>query len=176
MYTKSNVFKNFKNFKAFVENQKENKIKVPRSDNSTDNTNNIFSGVLQSSWHHASNNSPIHTSSDWYERTVEQNHNGKGTTHAAGCQLRLEILDRSCANGGVYKKVEQRLKPLWQRLLKNNGQEKMQTLVILKFLAVQYMHQCKTINNLTLRSKQYIFVGYCMDSKRYRLLDPQSLR
>lgn len=171
--SKRDVFENFKNFKALVENQKEKKIKVLRSDNGTEYTNNIFQEFLKV-------HGIVHQTTVPYtpaQNGVSERLN-RTLMEKARCMLQDAGLDSRYWAEAVQTAVYIKNRTPTKAVMGATPEEQwtgekvdVSHFKIFGCLAYALVHDNKKLDS---KSKQYIFVGYCEDSKGYRLIDPLS--
>lgn len=169
MKRKSEAFDMFKTFKSLVENQTDRKIKKLRTDNGTEYMNDSFEHYLKC-------NGIIHQTTVPY--TPQQNGVAERTNrtlvekarclmHEAGCNERMwaESVNTSAylKNRSPHKAVCGTPEEIWSGKKVDLGHLKVFGCV------VQALVPKELRKKIDATSKSYIFVGYCEETKGYRL-------
>lgn len=172
---KSEVFSKIAEFKKLVENQTNKKIKVLRSDNGKEFVNKQVSQFLKES-------GIIHQTT--VEYTPEQNgvaeRANRTIMEKARCLLEEANLSSKfwaeAVNTAVYLKNRSPTKAVKVTPLEAWSVEKPNLNMLKVFGCKAFMHIPKAKRTkLDAKSKEFIFVGYCTESKAYRLCDPVNL-
>lgn len=168
---KSEVFEKFKEWKALVENQTNKKLKVIRSDNGGEFVNLSFQNFMKQ-------NGIRH------ETTVPHSPQQNGVAERANrsimektrCMLREAGLEKKywaeAVNTAVYLKnrsptIAVRGYTPEEKWIK----EKVTISHLRTFGCIAYAHK-QNRTKLDPKAKPYIFVGYCQETKGYRLINP----
>lgn len=172
---KSEVFSKIFEFKKLVENQTNKKIKVFRSDNGKEFVNKQVSQLFKES-------GIIHQTT--VEFTPEQNgvaeRANRSIMEKARCMLEEANLGSKfwaeAVNTAVYLKNRSPTKAVKVTPLEAWCGEKPNLSMLKVFGCKAFMHITKAKRTkLDAKSKEFIFVGYCTESKAYRLCDPANL-
>lgn len=171
---KSEVYEKFKEFQIMVENQTECRIKTLRSDNGTEYVNNKFQQYLKSK-------GIIHQTTVPY--TPEQNGVAERTNRSIVEKARCLLQEGKCnermwaeaINATVYLKnrsphrsVNGVPEELW-----SNKKIDLSHLKVFGCLAHSHVPEQQR-RKFDAKSKPYTFVGYCEETKGYRLFDRES--
>lgn len=171
--SKNEVFENFKTFKALVENQTGKKIKRLRSDNGREYINNQLQAYLRQ-------HGIVH------ETTVPYSPAQNGVSERANrtiiekvrCMLQDAGLDDRFWAEAVHTAVYIKNRTPTKAVMGATPHEKwtgkkvdISHFKIFGCVAYALIHNRKKLDS---KSKQYIFVGYCEESKGYRLVDPEN--
>jgi len=171
---KNEVFETFKIFKNMVENETDLKIKCVRTDNGTEYVNkDLKSFFLQHGIKH--------------QTTVPYSPQQNGVAERANRtimeKVRAMLTDANlsknywaeAANTAIYLKNRSPTKALVNSTPEEKWTGKKVDLNHLKvFGCTAYLHVPDMLRKkLDPKSKKYIFVGYCEESKGYRLIDPE---
>lgn len=170
--SKGEVFECFKNFKALAENQSNRKIKILRGDNGCEYVNNRFQAYLKE-------HGIVHQTTVPYcpaQNGVSERAN-RTIMEKARCMLQDAGLDKQFWAEAVKTAVYIKNRTPTKAVMGVTPEEKwsgkkvdVSHLRIFGCLAYALVHNRK---KLDAKSKQYIFVGYCEDTKGYRLIDPE---
>ncbi|CAG9104628.1 unnamed protein product [Plutella xylostella] len=174
--TKDEVFSVFKMFKSYVENQTDLKIKKIRTDNGCEYVNNQFQMFLRE--HGIEHQTTVPYSPQ--QNGVAERAN-RTIMEAARCMLQDAGMDKrlwaEAVNTAIYIKNKSP-----SRAVKGTTPEekwtgnKVDLSNLRTFGCVAYaMIPGQKRRKLDAKSKRYIFVGYCTESKGYRLIDPEDL-
>lgn len=171
--SKDEVFENFKNFKKLVENETNKHIKCLRSDNGGEYINGMFQGFLKK--HGIRHQTTIPHSSE--QNGVAERAN-RTIVEKARCMLQDSGLDKrfwaEAVNTAVYLKNISPTKAVIGKTPEEKWSNKKVNVNHLRiFGCVAYALQTSR-KKLDSRTKAYIFVGYCDNSKGFRLMDPMS--
>lgn len=170
---KDEVFEIFKAWKVLVENQTNKKLKKIRTDNGTEYCNSKFQNYLKE-------NGIVHQTTVPY--SPEQNgvaeRANRSIMEKSRCMLQEATLGTQywaeAVNTAVYLKNRSptiAVRDCTPEEKWTNRKVSVSHLII--FGCIAYAH----VNNRTKlepKAKKYIFVGYCEDTKGYRLLDPEN--
>lgn len=168
---KSEVFEIFKQFKTLVENQTNKKIKVFRSDGGGEYVNLNFQRFLKK--HGIRHQTTVPRSSP--QNGVAERAN-RSIMEKARCMLQDAGLKKEfwaeAVNTAVYLKNRSPTKAVMGCTPEERWSGKKENISYLRIFGCQaYALQHKR-DKLDPKSKKYIFVGYCDDTKGYRLIDP----
>ncbi|KAJ0172339.1 hypothetical protein K1T71_012312 [Dendrolimus kikuchii] len=158
---KDEVFTYFKTFKSLVENQTGKTIKVLRSDNGTEYVNKQFQNFLKE--HGIKHETTIPYSPE--QNGVSERAN-RTIVEKARCMLQDAGLDNRFWAEAVQTAVYIKNRSPTKAVMGSTPEEKWTN------EKVDVMHNTKKFDP---KSKRYIFVGYCEESKGYRLMDPENL-
>jgi len=174
--SKDEVFDAFKTFKALVENECDKKIKVLRTDNGGEYISNDMKTYLRNLGIRHQLTIP---------HTPEQNGLAERTNRTLVEKARSMMKDANCderfwaeavntaaylANRSPHKAIKEQKTPqeIWTG-------KKVSLNHLKVFGCVGYVHVPKVKRKKwDSKSLPYVFVGYCEDSKGYRLLDPKN--
>ncbi|KPJ11482.1 Retrovirus-related Pol polyprotein from transposon TNT 1-94 [Papilio machaon] len=172
---KSEVLPVFKIFKKFVENQTNLKIKMLRTDNGREYVNKDFQLFLQE--HGIKHQTTVPYSPQ--QNGVAERAN-RTIIEAGRCMLQEAGLDRrfwaEALNTAIYIKNKSPSKAVRGTTPEEKWSGNKVNLSNLRtFGCVAYaMIPNEKRKKLDAKCKQYIFVGYCSESKGYRLIDPEN--
>lgn len=168
---KNEVFENFKDFKVFVENQTNKKIKELRSDNGGEYINSQFQLFLKK--HGIRHQTTIPYSPQ--QNGVAERAN-RTIVEKARCMLQDARLDHSfwaeAVNTAIYLKNRSPTRALLGTTPEERWTDKKVNLSHLRIFGCLAYALTENRNKLDSKCKEYIFVGYCENSKGYRLIDP----
>lgn len=173
--SKDEVLPMFKIFKNLVENQTNLKIKKLRTDNGREYVNKQFQTFLQE--HGIEHQTTVPYSPQ--QNGVAERAN-RTTVEAGRCMLQDAGLDRrfwaEALNTAIFIKNKSPSKAVRGTTPEEKWSGKKVDLSNLKiFGCVAYaMIPNEKRKKLDAKSKKYIFVGYCNESKGYRLIDPEN--
>lgn len=175
MRRKNEVFEKFKIFKALVENQTDRKIKVLRSDNGGEYINIVFQDYLKACGIKHQTTVP-HCSA---QNGVAERAN-RTIVEKARCLLQDAGLSKNywaeAVNTAVYLKNRSPTKAVMGTVPEEKWTCKKVNVQHLRiFGSIAYALENNT-KKFDARSKKYIFVGYCEETKGYRLIDPSNPR
>lgn len=169
---KSDVFEKFKEWKALVENQTNKKLKVIRSDNGGEYVNSKFQNFLRQ-------NGIRH------ETTVPHTPQQNGVAERANrsimektrCMLREAGLENKywaeAVNTAVYLKNRSPTIAVKGFTPEEKWSKKKVTLSHLRTFGCIAYAQKQNRTKLDPKATRYIFVGYCLETKGYRLINPE---
>lgn len=171
MNRKNEVFEKFKLFKVLVENQQSRKIKILRSDNGGEYVNGVFQEYLRSCGIKHETTVP-HCSQ---QNGVAERAN-RTIMDKARCMLQEAGLGKhywaEAVNTAVYLKNRSPTKAVMGSTPEESWTSQkvnVEHLRVFGCIAYAINENCKKLDP---RSKRYIFVGYCDDTKGYRLINP----
>lgn len=171
--SKSEVYERFKEFQVMVENQTDCRIKKLRSDNGTEYLSTKFQQYLKEK-------GIIHQTTIAY--SPEQNGVAERTNRSIVEKARCLMQDAKCeeemwaeaVNTAVYLKnrsPHRTLKAIPEELWTNRKVDLRHLKVFGCIVQAHIPHQQR--RKFDPKSQMYMFVGYCEDSKGYRLFDLQ---
>lgn len=168
---KSEAFEKFKLFKALVENETNKKIKIIRSDNGGEYMSNNFQNYLRSCGIKHQTTVP-HCSEQ--NGVAERAH--RTIMDKTRCMLQDAGLGKQywaeAANTAVYLKNRSPTKAVMGTTPEEKWTSKKVNVQHLRTFGCIAYALVENKRKLEPRSKSYIFVGYCEDTKGYRLIDP----
>lgn len=169
--TKDEVFEKFKCFKALAENETGKKIKVLRSDNGGEYVNFAFQKYLESSGIAHQTTVPYCSQQNGVAERANRTIMDK-----ARCLLQEAGLSKAywaeAVNTAVYLKNRSPTIAVAGVVPEERWSNKKVDIKHLRvFGSVAYALQ-PNLRKLDARSKKYIFVGYCDNTKGYKLVDP----
>lgn len=171
--TKDEVFDKFKEFKALVENETNNKIKIIRSDNGGEFINHAFQEYMKSCGIRHQTTVP-HCS----EQNGVAERANRTIMEKARCMLQEAGLSKKywaeAVNTAVYLKNRSPTKAVMGLVPEEKWSSKKVNVSHLRIFGCDAYALNENRKKLDPKSKRFIFVGYCEESKGYRLLDPLS--
>ncbi|KAG6465891.1 hypothetical protein O3G_MSEX015473 [Manduca sexta] len=173
MRTKDEVFEHFKNFKAMVENETNHKIKILRSDNGGEYINLKLQAFLK-------NCGIKHQTTVAY--SPQQNGVAERANRTIVEKTRCMLLDAGLSNKfwaeavntAVYLKNRSPTKAVLGVVPEEKWSNSKVSLSNLRIFGCIAYAVTQNRNKLDSRSKLHIFVGYCENTKGYRLVDPEN--
>lgn len=170
--TKDEVFEKFKIFQVLVEKETGRKIKVIRSDNGGEYISACFQKYLQSCGIRHQTTIP-HCS----EQNGVAERANRTIMDKARCMLQNAGLEKQywaeAANTAVYLKNHSPSKAVMGTTPEEKWTSKKVNVSHLRTFGCIAYAMVDNMRKLDARSKKYIFVGYCENSKGYRLIDPK---
>lgn len=173
--TKDEVLKTFKVFKSLIENQTDLKIKKLRTDNGREYVNKQFQMFLRE--HGIEHQTTVPYSPQ--QNGVAERAN-RTIMEAARCMLQDAGMDKrfwaEAVNTAIYIKNRTPSKAVRGTTPEESWSGKKVNLSNLRiFGCIAYaMVPKESRKKLDAKSRRYIFVGYCTESKGYRLVDPNN--
>lgn len=169
--SKNEVFEHFKTFKALVQNQTDRKIKVLRSDNGGEYINFKFQAFLK--LHGIRHQTTVpHTPQ---QNGVAERAN-RTVMEKARCMLQDAGLDNKfwaeAVNTAVYLKNRTPTKAVMGFTPEEKWTNKKVNLAHLHIFGCIAYAMTNIRKKLDPKAKPYLFVGYCEETKGYRLLEP----
>lgn len=169
--SKNEVFNKFKIFKALVENESGRKIQSIRSDNGTEYVNNEFQKYLEASGIRHQTTVPRCSAQNGVAERANRT-----IMEKARCMLRDAGLENKywaeAVNTAVYLKNRSPTKAVLGVVPEEKWTSKKVDVKHIRVFGCIAYALVENRQKLDSKSKKYIFVGYCEDTKGYRLLDP----
>lgn len=169
--TKDEVFNIFKSFKVLVENETDRKIKCLRSDNGTEYVNRAFQNFLEASGIRHQTTVPRCSSQNGVAERANRTIMEKARSMLQDAGLEKKFWAEA-VNAAVYLKNRSPTKAVMGVVPEEKWtSKKVDVKHIRVFGCVAYALE-ENRKKLDSKSRKCIFVGYCEDSKGYRLIDP----
>lgn len=168
---KSEVFDKFKQFKVLVENQTNKRIKILRSDNGGEYTSSVFQAYLKANGIRHQTTVP----GSPQQNGVAERAN-RTVLEAARCMLQDAGLKKEfwaeAVNTAVYIKNRCPTKAVMGTTPEEKWSGKKVSVSHFRIFGTVAYALNPNRSKLDSKCKSYIFVGYCEETKGYRLIDP----